>query len=260
MTESVPTWIALDQPTLRQRLQQLGIAPDVLQGHWYADAPDDAAGLAAILEWHDDGIQLRATDRELGNPIRVDFLHGKTGFRSQRFQHEMIVKAVTGRSRDPLSVLDCTAGLGRDGFLLAAAGFSVTLVERHPAIACLLLDGLKRAAEDWDAAPVCARIRTHLGSAHDYLAQLEPAAWPDVICVDPMFPERGKTALVKKEMRLFRAVVGDDEDAEALLALALQRARKRVVVKRPRKAEFIGGRKPGHQLEGTSSRFDVYVV
>src|SRR3990167_3968821 len=131
MTESVPAWIALDQPALRQRLQQLGIASEVLQGHWYADVPA-AAGLAAILEWHDDGIQLRATDRELGNPIRVDFLHGKTGFRSQRFQHEKIVEAVTGRSRDPLSVLDCTAGLGRDGFLLAAAGFSVPPGGRGP--------------------------------------------------------------------------------------------------------------------------------
>ncbi|HVK98995.1 MAG TPA: class I SAM-dependent methyltransferase, partial [Dongiaceae bacterium] len=199
-------------------------------------------------------------DRELGHPIRVDFLHGKTGFRSQRFQHEMIVKAVAGRSRDPLTVLDCTAGLGRDGFLLAAAGFSVTLVERHPAVACLLFDGLWRAAQDLETAPVCARIRTHLGSALDYLASLTEAERPDVICVDPMFPERTKAALVKKEMRLFRAVVGDDTDAEALLALAMQRARKRVVVKRPRKAEFIGGRKPGHQLEGTSSRFDVYVV
>ncbi len=258
MSESKPAWIALDQPELRARLQQLGIAPDLLCGHW--SATDDAAEVEAVLEWQDGAIQLRPAEREVGLPIQVDFLHGKTGFRSQRFQHEMIVKAVAGRSKETLSVLDCTAGLGRDGFLLAAAGFKVTLLERNPAIACLLLDGLERAAHDADTAAVCTRIRTHVGSAHDYLRDLPESERPDVICVDPMFPEREKSALVKKEMRIFRAVVGDDDDAVELLELALHKARKRVVVKRPRKAEMIGGRKPGYQLLGKSSRFDVYVV
>lgn len=258
MSESKPAWIALDQPELRARLPQLGLAPDLLSGRW--SATDDAAEVEAVLEWHEGAIQLRPTDREVGLPIQVDFLHGKTGFRSQRFQHEMIVKAVAGRSKEALSVLDCTAGLGRDGFLLAAAGFNVTLLERNPAIACLLLDGLQRAAHDADTASICTRIQTRVGSAHDYLNTLREEDRPDVICVDPMFPEREKSALVKKEMRIFRAVVGDDEDAVELLELALRKARKRVVVKRPRKAETIGGRKPGYQLLGKSSRFDVYVV
>lgn len=253
------TWCIADSAPLRERLTQLALPATLFADHWQSGA-EPAESVQAVLEWQDDHIQLRPLAKELGNPIAVDFLHGKTGFRAQRFAHEMIVKAVAGRSREPLTVVDATAGLGRDGFLLAAAGFSVTLMERHPAIATLLADGLYRAAQDADMAPVCARLRLQVGASHDLLQQIPPAQRPDVIYLDPMFPERQKTALVKKEMRIFRDVVGEDDDATALLELALQRARKRVVVKRPRKADTIGSRKPGHQLTGTSSRFDVYTV
>ena len=73
-----------------------------------------------------------------------------------------------------------------------------------------------------------------------------------------MFPHRDKSALVKKEMRLFRPVVGDDDDAPALLEAALALATHRVVVKRARKAPAIAGPKPAFVLEGNSSRFDIY--
>ena len=104
------------------------------------------------------------------------------------------------------------------------------------------------------------RIQLQWGVAHAILAQLADSERPDVVYLDPMFPERTKHALVKKEMRLFRDVVGDDMDADALMELALEVARKRVVVKRPRKADSVAGRKPGYQLLGKSSRFDVYPV
>jgi 16S rRNA (guanine1516-N2)-methyltransferase len=81
---------------------------------------------------------------------------------------------------------------------------------------------------------------------------------PQVIYLDPMFPHRDKSALVKKEMRLFRPLVGDDMDAPALLEAALALASHRVVVKRPRKAPCIEGPKPSHALEGKSSRYDIY--
>jgi 16S rRNA (guanine1516-N2)-methyltransferase len=81
---------------------------------------------------------------------------------------------------------------------------------------------------------------------------------PQVIYLDPMFPHRDKSALVKKEMRLFRPLVGDDDDAPALLQAALALATHRVVVKRSRKAPVIAGEQPGYVLEGKSSRFDIY--
>ncbi len=252
------SWYVHDTTELRERLQVLGLPAALLDNHWHV--PEVADDSVRIVELSDDQIQLRSSDRDLGRPVMVDFLHGKTGFRAQRFAHEMIVKAVAGRGKDPLSVVDATAGLGRDGFLLAAAGHSVTLVERHPAVAILLADGLYRAGRDPEMVTICSRLRLVVGSAQLTLAAIPEAELPDVVYLDPMFPERQKSALVKKEMRMFRGVVGDDEDATELLMVALQVARKRVVVKRPRKAEVIGERKPSHQLTGTSSRFDVYAL
>ncbi|MEE2731359.1 MAG: class I SAM-dependent methyltransferase [Pseudomonadota bacterium] len=253
------SWIAVDQPEFRSRVRQLGLPAVCLDGYWSSQVADQA-GLTAVLEWRDGLVQLRPLDKSLGNPVVVDFIHGKTGFRFLRAQHEMIVKAVAGRSKEPLTVIDATAGLGRDSFILAAAGFSVRAIERHPAIACLLWDGMDRASMSPEGASVTERISLQWARAHTVLADLPEPEQPDVIYLDPMFPERSKQALVKKEMRLFRDLVGEDLDGEALLEIALQTARKRVVVKRPRKAESVAGRKPGYQLLGKSSRFDVYPV
>ncbi len=96
-----------------------------------------------------------------------------------------------------------------------------------------------------------------LGNAIDLMRVWTDEA-PQVIYLDPMFPHRDKAALVKKEMRLFRPLAGDDDDAPALLEAALALATHRVVVKRPRKAPTIAGVQPGYALEGKSSRFDIY--
>ena len=252
-----PSWIAVDHPDFRARVRQIGLPASCLDGYWSSES-EHCAPLKAVLEYRDGIVQLRPLDKALGNPVAVDFIHGKTGFRFLRASHEMVVKAVAGRSKEPLSVFDVTAGLGRDSFILAAAGHSVAAVERHPAIACLLWDGLDRARLSAEGALVAERIRLYWGASQEVLAQLPEADRPDVVYMDPMFPERTKQALVKKEMRLFRDVVGDDLDGEALLATALEVAGKRVVIKRPRKADPVGGCKPGYQLLGKSSRFDVY--
>jgi 16S rRNA (guanine1516-N2)-methyltransferase len=153
--------------------------------------------------------------------------------------------------------VDATAGLGRDAFVLAQLGCVVTLIERQPLIAALLEDALQRASADSEVGPIVARMHLLSGNAIDLMG-----AWagepPQVIYLDPMFPHREKSAQVKKEMRLFRPLAGDDDDASALLESALALATHRVVVKRPRKASAIAGEKPGYVLEGKSSRFDVY--
>ncbi len=254
-------WIVIDQPELRERLAHLGISPHMFEGRWSSEqGSETVVGVVAVLEWRVGCLQLRPLDKSLGNPIQVDFLSGKTGFRSQRASHEMIVKAVAGRAKGPLQVWDMSAGLGRDSFILAAAGFSVLALERNPVIACLLKDGLDRAQMQAQAAPVVERIEFYQGDAITYLEKAEYQQAPDVIYLDPMFPERTKAALVKKEMRIFRELVGQDSDADTLLNLALNTAHKRVVVKRPRKASVIGTIKPSHQLIGKSSRFDVYSI
>ena len=205
------------------------------------------------------GLQFVELCGDAAGPIRVDFLEGPVAHRG-RFgggSGQMIAKAVGIQPGIRPSVLDATAGLGRDAFVLAQLGCALTLIERQPLIVALLEDGLLRAQADPEIAQIVARMRLLEGDA---IAMMQ--AWagepPQVIYLDPMFPHREKTAQVKKEMRLFRPLAGDDDDAPALLEAALALAANRVVVKRPRKAPAIAGNSPAYVLEGKSSRFDIY--
>ncbi|WP_343349372.1 class I SAM-dependent methyltransferase [Pseudomonas sediminis] len=211
------------------------------------------------LQLGDDGLQLVELGDKAPGPVRVDFVEGAAAHRRQfgGGSGQMIAKAVGVQSGIRPWILDATAGLGRDSFVLASLGCEMTLIERQPLVAALLEDGLQRAALDFDVAPIVARMRLLTGNAIELMRNWQDEA-PQVIYLDPMFPHRDKSALVKKEMRLFRPFVGDDLDAPALLEAALALATHRVVVKRPRKAPAIEGSKPGYVLEGKSSRYDIY--
>jgi 16S rRNA (guanine1516-N2)-methyltransferase len=160
------------------------------------------------------------------------------------------------------TVIDATAGLGRDAFILASLGCHVHMLEKAPVLAALLEDGLQRAAQSAATEEIIRhRLRFTRADSLDFLQNLQEEAYPDVIFLDPMFPERTKSSLVKKEMRILRSLSGDDENGSGLLALSLRRARNRVVVKRPRLASSLLDRpEPSHQITGKSSRFDVYLV
>jgi len=211
------------------------------------------------LQLGDVGWQLQALGGDVCGPVRVDFLEGAVAHRRQHGggNGQMIAKAVGIQSGVRPQVLDATAGLGRDAFLLAQLGCRVTLIERHPLIAVLLADGLERALPDGEVGPIIQRMHLLPGNAIELICNwsVEP---PQVIYLDPMFPHREKTALVKKEMRVFRPLVGADDDAAQLLQVALELATHRVVVKRPRKAPNVGDQPPGYVLEGKSCRYDIY--
>lgn len=219
--------------------------------------PADMAGF--VLQYGHEGLMLQATGPKAPGPVRVDFVGGAAAHR--RLQGggsgQMIARAVGIQPGIRPLVLDATAGLGRDAFVLAQLGCQVTLAERHPLIAALLADGLRRGRLDAEVGPIAERMHLLGGDA---IALMK--AWsgepPQVVYLDPMFPHRDKSALVKKEMLLFRPLVGDDPDAPELLAAALALASHRVVVKRPRKAPHVAGPTPGYVLEGKSTRFDIY--
>lgn len=211
------------------------------------------------LQLGDDGLQLLQLGPDSPGPVRVDFLEGSAAHRRQfgGGAGQMIAKAVGIQQGVRPRVLDATAGLGKDAFVLATLGCEMDLTERQPIIAALLEDGLARAAGDFEVGAIVARMRLLQGNSIERMTTWEGEA-PQVIYLDPMFPHRDKSALVKKEMRLFRPLVGDDLDAPALLEAALKLASHRVVVKRPRKAPIIEGGKPSYSLEGKSSRYDIY--
>ncbi len=213
-------------------------------------------GIAATLAFAGDVLTLAPRDARQSGPIQVDFCGGANRHRLQGGA-ELIVRAVRGRAREALSVVDATAGLGRDSFILASRGVDVTLLERSPVIAALLDDGLRRARESGDAtvAAIAARMALNCVDAGQWLA----AGGADVVYLDPMFPDLGQSALAKKEMQLFQQLALDRGDEAALLVAARQAARLRVVVKRPRKAPPLAGQPADYALEGRSVRFDVYV-
>jgi 16S rRNA (guanine1516-N2)-methyltransferase len=226
--------------------------------------PTDS-GYSHVLTYKTDAgqmcLELRATHKGAPGPLRVDFTKGALAFRSLHGtrNNEPLARAVGLKSPVFPSVLDATAGLGRDAFILATLGCRVDMAERSPIIAALLRDGLARALASDNARAVAGRMRLHVGDAADIMAGFAEHERPDVVYLDPMYPHRGKSALVKKEMRLLRALVGEDPDTPQLLEAALTAARKRVVVKRPRLAAALPGIAPSHSLTGNTTRFDIYV-
>lgn len=192
-------------------------------------------------------------------PFYIDFTSGAWDYRLRQAgrRSEMLGRAINLHPKDHPSVVDATAGLGRDGFLLASLGYTVTMIERSPLLHALLADGLERAAAHPELAETLARLTLVEADALHWLA-VQPIQ-PDVIYLDPMFPPRKKSAAVKKEMVILHDLLGSADDADALLEVAFACAKKRVVVKRPRLAETVSARRPTYSLPGTSSRFDIYV-
>ena len=154
-----------------------------------------------------------------GMELRGDFSRMLPRLRQGRLQQELLVKAARIKGVEAPTAVDCTAGLGEDSLLLAAAGFTVTLFERDQTIAALLADALIRAAADPRLAEVVGRMTLVTGDSVAGLAALpEP---PDVVYLDPMFPARTKSAAVKKKFQLLHRLERPCEEEEALVAAAL---------------------------------------
>lgn len=204
-------------------------------------------------------LELASLGRGAPGPVWVDFVSGRADWRRRHGggRGQGVARACGLKNGTP-RVLDATAGLGRDAFVLASLGCEVDLIERSPVAAVLLEDGLARAALDAEVAPIAARMRLWHRDAAAALADW-PGVRPEVIYLDPMFPEKNKSALSKKEMQAFQTVIGPDLDADALLAPARALASGRVAVKRPRHAPWLAEVKPGLVYEGDSVRYDVYL-
>lgn len=230
-------------------------------------SPDAIVDYGFVVIFSPSGIVLQQTGRKAPGPIIAEFTEGAVDHR-RKFgggKGQMIAKAVGVKAGVYPRVLDATAGMGKDSFVLATLGCELTMIERSPIVHALLKDGLRRALEfareqDTELQQVIQRMQLLGQDSRSYLEALTPEQFPDVIYLDPMFPERQKTADVKKEMAAFHSVVGKDEDADALLPLALAHVNYRVVVKRPRKAPLLNNQPPSYQLEGKSSRYDIYTV
>jgi 16S rRNA (guanine1516-N2)-methyltransferase len=192
------------------------------------------------------------------NPLFIDFLGQQMTRRLLKSsgRNEHIARAVGIKGGYVPSVIDATAGLGRDAAILAHLGCHVVMLERSPIVSALLQDALlraKREGVDW-----IANMRLYTVDAKLFLHEkIVKQEFVDVVYIDPMFPLRNKSALVKKEMRILKQIVGPDEDFQDLLTIALKVAKKRVIVKRPLHAETTS-HPPTFILKGKTCRFDIF--
>lgn len=211
---------------------------------------------AAYLQMDGDGLALM----ENGHMLRGDFRKLLPRLRPNNLNGELLVKASKlkgARSGDFLTAVDATAGLGEDAFLLAGAGFHVELYERNPVIAALLADALRRGMEDPALASVIGRMRLHMEDSIAALLKMSPP--PDIVVLDPMFPKRQKSGLIKKKFQLLQQLEQPCEEETALLQAAVSCCPRRIVIKRPLKGPYLAGMKPSYSIRGKSIRYDCVV-
>jgi 16S rRNA (guanine1516-N2)-methyltransferase len=233
------------------------------------------------LVFTEKGLCLRVASEPSWSDIRVDFASDALQYRKQHGggRNESVAKAIGIKGKESINVLDCTAGMGTDSFIMASVGANVTMLERSIIIASLLDNALERA--NLEQVEVCERMSLINANAIEFLQEsLEIAAHKnppiDVIYLDPMFPHKKKSALVKKEMRAFQLLLGPDQDSEQLLSAAINFAShlavsdhssnnkpKRIVVKRPASAPCLSntqGLQPSMAITAKKHRFDVYLI
>jgi len=210
----------------------------------------------AQLQVSDDNIYLQIP--ELGKPISIDFAAGKYDHR-RKFgggRGQPLAKAIGLKKGQTPSVIDATAGFARDAFVIASLGCQVTMLEQSPIMSLLIEQALKTGADNAAISGIVQRLSITHCNAVNYLNGL--VSLPDVIYLDPMYPGRDKSALVKKEMQLLHQLIGPDLNSNDVLTVARKKAQKRVVVKRPKGAEYVGQQKPAVSIESKNTRFDIY--
>lgn len=168
---------------------------------------------------------------------------------------EPLAKALGIKGEQKPIIWDTTCGTGKDSLLiqifLGADGSKLKSFERHPAIFLLLKDAARRCPVPFEIV---------FADASQLVVNENER--PDVIFYDPMYPEKKgskKSALPRKEMRIFKEIVGEDLDSDQFLEWALKTARERVVVKRGLSADPVK-EKPTACYEGKSTRYDMYKI
>ena len=206
------------------------------------------------LEYTDKGLTL--TDGEL--TLTADLTHMLPRLKPNNLNGEMLIKAAKIKNAEgALTLLDATAGFAEDSLLLAAAGFNVSLYEYDPVIGALLEDALKRAEDVPELTDIVERMTLYKEDSIRAMREMKEA--PDVILLDPMFPERKKTGLIKKKFQLLQRLEAPCSEESELLSAALALKPQKLIIKRPLKGPFLDGRRPSYSLSGSAIRYDCFI-
>lgn len=193
-----------------------------------------------------------------GNLMLIgDFTDSIKRLKSSSLENEMLVKASKLKEiRSPL-VVDATAGMGEDSLLLAASGCRVILFEQDEIIASLLADTIKRSKSIPELANIVGRMEVR---NEDSIEALKSGALnPDIVYLDPMFPKRQKSGLIKKKFQLLQQLEAPCVNENELMEAAIASKPKKIVVKRPAKGPNLAGKKPSYVVDGKVVRYDCYI-
>ena len=215
---------------------------------FFTESQSEAEKYALILCYDENGLSLTGA----GQTMRGDFTRMLPRLRQNNLRGELLIKAAKIKGTEKtLTALDATAGLGEDSLLLAAAGYNVRLYEYDPVIAALLSDALKRAKKIPELCDAVSRMELTVGDSIEGMKNTEFP--PDVILLDPMFPERQKSALVKKKFQVLHCLEKPCSDENELFNAALSAQPKKIVIKRPLKSAFLAGIKPSYSIRERQS-------
>lgn len=235
-----------DQRRVDEIADKLSIAPVI--------KPEDFDQSQLHLLYDEKGLSLR----QGSIAMQGDFTQMLPRLKRGKVESEMLYKASKIKGLEGIkTAMDATAGLGEDSMLLAAAGYTVELFEKNPVIAALLEDALIRALKIPELAAMSSRMHLHTEDSIEYMVSQEKG--PDLIYLDPMFPARQKSGLIKKKFQLLQQLESPEMNGEEMLAAAMGLKPTRIVVKRPLKGELLGGQKPSFSLQGKAIRYDCFV-
>ena len=195
-----------------------------------------------------------------GKVLFIDFNNGEMLNRiNPKAKKCTVIKAVEGRSKENLKILDATAGLGRDTFTLASRGHSVIAIEKDIYIFLLLNNALELAKKSSNLKNIADRITLINQDSNKYIQTTDEKF--DCIYIDPMFPPRKKSAKVKQSMQILHEIAYNDETSnnQILDNIIKSKKTKKAVVKRPINSTFLADKKPSSQIKGKINRFDIYV-
>ncbi len=188
-----------------------------------------------------------------------DFSSEIKRLKHNNLSHEMLIKASKIKESDERKekvALDATAGMGDDSLLLAAAGFKVYMYEYNPIIFTLLEDTVKRALNDKYLSEIAGRMHVINGDSTVLMRELDYT--PDVVLLDPMFPERKKSGMIKKKFQLLQCLESPCSVETEMMESGFATGAKRIIVKRPSNGPVLSERKPDYQILGNSIRYDCY--
>ena len=208
-----------------------------------------------VLKVSENGVSLNNGKMEIMGDFKAMF----SRIRNNNLNGELLVRAakINGRSPSELRVTDATAGLGEDSFLLAAAGYNVTMYERDPVIYLMLEDALRRGSGIPEISHIISRMKCVEGDSLKAFPGSDEH--PDIIYLDPMFPARQKSGLVKKKFQLLHYLEAPCADEKEMMEAALSAEPMKIIIKRPLKAASLAGIRPSYSLTGKSIRFDVII-